>query len=242
MNFLTLGMRCRKWYILRKSYLFVCVVVLVGIPLFLCAQGIGFCLTAQELEEEVKRIELQGKNTHELARAYEINKGNLLINSSNKTTHVNNAASNNNISNNNASNNNISNNNTPNNNISNNDTLNNNAINKNVSNDSKETSLRRINDGTKNSAARSNGVRNNLRNKIVYYSLVEANEEIQLENIFLSDEGFTVKGRTVSAEAGTAYVQRLKVQLKELNISDKQGTDTAHKVATFEIHGSLAGA
>lgn len=232
MNFLTLGMRCRKWYILRKSYLFVCVVVLVGIPLFLCAQGIGFYLTAQELEEEVKRIELQGKNTHELAKAYEINKGNLLINSSNKTTHVNNDVSNNNISNNNTSNNSISNNNAP----------NNNAMNKNVSNDSKETSLRRINDGTKNSAARSNGARNNLRNKIVYYSLLEANEEIQLESIFLSDEGFTVKGRTVSAEAGTAYVQRLKVQLKELNISDKQGTDTAHKVATFEIHGSLAGA
>lgn len=196
MNFMTLGMRWRKWYILRKSYILVTIVISIGIPLYLLSRSISFYLAAEDLHDEINQIKLQGKANHELVKDYEAQKIALLMHPLEAKSKYENSV-----------------------------------------NDTNEAS-----GGNKeNKQKKTRGELGSLLNTMVYYILVEADDQVQLESIRIMENEFTIKGRTVSAEAGTAYVQRLKLKLKEAALSDKQGTDPANKMATFEIHGSLKG-
>lgn len=196
MNFMTLGMRWRKWYILRKSYILVTIAILIGIPLYLLSRSVSFYLDAESLHDEINQIKLQGKANHELVKDYESQKSALLMHPLESKSKYENSV-----------------------------------------NDTNEAS-----GGNKeNKQKKTRRELGSLLSTMMYYILVEADDQVQLESIRIMENEFTIKGRTVSAEAGTAYVQRLKLKLKEAVLSDKQGTDPANKMATFEIQGSLKG-
>ncbi|WP_298706756.1 hypothetical protein [uncultured Veillonella sp.] len=165
MNFITLGMRCRKLYMFRKAWLMGAFCFILGLPIYFFLQSYQYMVKTEDIKNEISILMEQGRPMRAQAVAYEVNKQALLAHQ-------------------------------------------------------QETS--RI-------------------NKIVLYALLEAEDGIQLENIQCSDYEVSIKGRAINAKLGTEYVQRLKYKLKDVSITDKQGTDATHKVATFEIHGSLTG-
>ncbi|MBS4913881.1 MAG: hypothetical protein KHZ77_06910 [Veillonella sp.] len=79
---------------------------------------------------------------------------------------------------------------------------------------------------------------------VLYHILVEAgavepSDRVLLESVQFSDEEFIIKGRSSTPESGHKYVQRLKSTIKGVTITDKQGTDTANQMATFEVRGDF---
>lgn len=80
----------------------------------------------------------------------------------------------------------------------------------------------------------------------LYHILVEAGsvepmDKVLLDSVQFTDDEFTIKGHSVSPDAGHRYIQRLKIAIKGVTITDKQGIDAAGQMASFEVHGSFKG-
>lgn len=84
------------------------------------------------------------------------------------------------------------------------------------------------------------------RDTVLYHILVEAGsvdpqDKVLLDSVQFSEDEFTIKGRSATPDAGHRYIQRLKMAVKGVTITDKQGIDTAGQMATFEVQGSFKG-
>lgn len=81
---------------------------------------------------------------------------------------------------------------------------------------------------------------------LLYHILVEAGsvepmDKVLLDSIQFTEDEFTIKGHCASPDAGHRYIQRLKIAIKGVTITDKQGIDAAGQMAAFEVQGSFKG-